>query len=632
MLKLITIPTDENIMKSNIVVMQFFGSVLLFFVFISNVFAVADSISATPMQYHKVTLDWNGPNLNESTITFNDYRLNVTFTSPSGKSFLVPGYFAADGNSAETSMNRGNKWRVHINPQEIGRWSYKASFRTGNNVAINLNANAGTPVANSFNDSVGSFNVVATNKRGLDFRSKGKLQYVGEHFLQFDNQEYFLKVAANSPEVFLQYEDFDNTNSNRSYSEHSNDWNFGDLEWKNNQGTEIIGVVNYLSSIGINENYFLTMNIEGDGRQAFPYVNNSQPNVFDVSKLAQWQIVFDHMMSKGVMAHFVLTETENENWFEHNANSNGNVPFANERKLYYREMVARFGYLNAITWNIGEENGWQSNRNNSFGDQNSTTQRIAFAEYLDDLNPYDDHIVIHNNPTVPIHEDILSERRTSYTGASFQIGLNRSDDIRRRMKTIITDSAASSPSQKWVVAFDEPFTRNRFPDIVEFRKNAIWNTFMLGGAGVGFFIGSGGDLNVEDYREFSVYWQALDHAYDFFIDNNIPFWRMEDADGLTSRGFALANEGEVYVVYLPDGGSPNVNLKGSGNYDVFWYNPRNGGQLQNGSVIKVNPGRSVSLGNPPNNITDEWVVVARQPNGACAVVDLGEGFFTVICS
>ena len=622
--------------KSSIIVVSVNSFIVTLLFFISNALAApADSISTTPRLYHKVTLGWNGPTLSESETTFNDYRLNVTFTSPSGKIFVVPGYFAADGNAAETSADNGNQWRVHINPQETGNWTYAVSFRTGNDIAIDLNSNAGASVANSFDGSSGAFNVITTNKSGLDFRGKGKLQYVGEHFLQFTNQEFFLKVAANSPEVFLQYADFDNTNSNRDYATHANDWNNGDPEWKNNQGTEIIGVVNYLSEIGINENYFLTMNIEGDGRQAFPYTDDDEPNIFDVSKLAQWQIVFDHMMSKGVMAHFVLTETENENWFEYNENaiSGGGSTFADTRKLYYREMVARFGYLNAITWNIGEENGWRSNSNNAFGDQNTTAQRIAFAEYLDDINPYADHIVIHNNPTVPIHEDILNEGVTSYTGASFQIGLNQNNDIRSRMKALISGSAATTPPQKWVVAFDEPFTGSRSPNIAQFRENAIWNTFMLGGAGVGLYIGGGGDLNVQDYREFSVYWQALDHAYDFFIDNDIPFWRMSDADDLTNLGFALAEEGDVYVVYLPNGGSPNVDLTGSDDYEIRWYNPRNGGNLQTGSVTEVSAGNAVSFGNPPNDINNEWVVVARRSSDdqLCLPIKAANGSVSVVC-
>ena len=611
----------QNTLKAYLFIICLFG-------FVSHTHATVDSITAMPMQYHKVTLDWNGPSsLTESETTYNDFRLNVTFTSPSGQTFLVPGYFAADGNAAETSATSGNIWRVHINPQETGVWSYQASFRTGNNVAINLAINAGNPVSNSFNGSSGSFTVMPTNKGGLDFRGKGKLQYVGEHFLQFTNQEYFLKVAANSPEVFLQYEDFDNTNSNRDYEDHAVDWNLGDPQWNTNQGREIIGVVNYLSDVGINENYFLTMNIQGDGRQAYPYIDDDEPNIFDVSKLAQWQIVFDHMMSKGVLAHFVLNETENENWFESVAGATGAVPFANIRKLYYREMVARFGYLNAVIWNVGEENGWQTNGGNNFGNPNSTEQRIAFAQYLDDLIPYPDHIVIHNNPSVPIHEQLIAEGGTAFNGASFQSGSinnnNQAQNIRTRMKALIADSAASTPPKKWVVVLDEPFIPNRpdNDDLENFRKTAIWNTFMLGGAGVGLYIGGGGDVNVQDYREFSAYWQALDHAFDFFIDNNIPFWRMSDADDLTDRGFALAATGNVYVVYLPDGGSPNIDLIGSADYDVRWYNPRNGGNLQISNVTQVNAGNSVSLGNPPNEIDNEWVVLARRQS---PVIEGGE--------
>ena len=244
----------SNFLKSHCITVHFYFIVVALCCSISNSLAApADSISTNPMQYHKVTLDWNGPSiLSESETTFSDYRFNVTFTSPSGQTFLVPGYFAADGNAAESSAVNGNVWRAHINPQETGGWTYAASFRTGDNIAISLEQNAGTPVTNSFHGSTGTFSVARTNKGGVDFRGKGKLQYVGEHFLRFTNREYFLKIAANSPEVFLQYEDFDNTNSNRDYEEHAIDWNPGDPDWQGDKGREIIGVVNYLSQIGIN--------------------------------------------------------------------------------------------------------------------------------------------------------------------------------------------------------------------------------------------------------------------------------------------------------------------------------------------------------------------------------------------
>ena len=70
-------------------------------------------------------------------------------------------------------------------------------------------------------------------------------------------------------------------------------------------------------------------------------------------EIAQWGIVFDHMMTKGVMPHFVLDEQENQNIFENRDGSNAS--FALSQTLLPK--WSRFGYLNAITWNVGEESG-----------------------------------------------------------------------------------------------------------------------------------------------------------------------------------------------------------------------------------------------------------------------------------
>ena len=84
-------------------------------------------------KWHKITLTWDGPSTSEtaSPNPFSDYRLDVTFRGPSGQTYVVPGYFAADGNAAETSAVQGAKWRAHISPDEVGTWTYSVSFRAG---------------------------------------------------------------------------------------------------------------------------------------------------------------------------------------------------------------------------------------------------------------------------------------------------------------------------------------------------------------------------------------------------------------------------------------------------------------------------------------------------------------------
>src|SRR6202008_2995870 len=94
---------------------------------------------------------------------------------------------------------------------------------------------------------------------------------------------------------------------------------------------------------------------------------------YDVSKLDQWQVVFDHAQRRGVYLHFKLEETENDdnrlgNPYQAGGRGGGRAgeppvvavsldggALGVERRLYLRELVARFGYLLALNWNLGEE-------------------------------------------------------------------------------------------------------------------------------------------------------------------------------------------------------------------------------------------------------------------------------------
>src|SRR6478735_11129456 len=85
------------------------------------------SVSGELRRWHKVTLSFNGPSTSETATPnpFTNYRLDVTFRhAGSGKSYVVPGYYAADGNAANSSASSGNVWRTHFAPDETGTWTY----------------------------------------------------------------------------------------------------------------------------------------------------------------------------------------------------------------------------------------------------------------------------------------------------------------------------------------------------------------------------------------------------------------------------------------------------------------------------------------------------------------------------
>ncbi|MDO8543290.1 MAG: DUF4038 domain-containing protein [Opitutaceae bacterium] len=59
--------------------------------------------------------------------------------------------------------------------------------------------------------------------------------------------------------------------------------------------------------------------------------------------------------------------------------------------------------------------------------------------------------------------------------------------------------------------------------------------------------------------------------------SGLPFWRMRPFDGVTNDAVALAEPGNVYVIYLPHGGSTKVDLTTvEGMFAARWLNPRTG--------------------------------------------------------
>jgi hypothetical protein len=149
-------------------------------------------------KWHKVTIAFTGPFATE-TDTYNNpflsYRFNIRFIHTiKNKTYNIPGYFAADGNAAETGSTSGNQWFCHFTPDEVGLWTYTAQFVTGINISTST-TEIGTPTA--FHGHTGTFVIQNTNKTGRDHRGKGRLVYVGKHHLQFaETGEWFLKVGA----------------------------------------------------------------------------------------------------------------------------------------------------------------------------------------------------------------------------------------------------------------------------------------------------------------------------------------------------------------------------------------------------------------------------------------------------
>ncbi len=627
------------------------------------------AITGELKQWHKVTLTLDGPFAHEQDNEpnpFTDCAMTVTFTHESGASkYTVPGYFAADGNAASTSAESGTKWRAHLSPDKPGQWTYAVSLVKGKHVAIS--DAKGTPVK-PFDGQTGTFTIAPTDKTGRDFRARGRLQYVGKHHLQFaGSKEYFLKAGADAPETLLAYADFDGTKPGRKreartgeaaptqalhqYAPHVADWKAGDPTWKDGRGKGLIGALNYLSGKGANVFSFLPYNAGGDGDNVWPFVARDDKFHWDCSKLDQWGIVFDHATAKGLYLHFKLQENEIDDDRRGDKSEPGRVPesldggkLGPERKLYCRELIARFGHALALNWNIGEEN------------TQSTEEIRDMVKFLHDTDPYRHHIVIHTFPNQQdkVYTPLLG-KHSLLTGTSLQNGWNQTHQ--RTLKWLTESDKAGKP---WVVANDEqgPASLGVPPDpgyeghdgiarvrrnpnaaisenanlsrpeetrgytLHDIRKLTLWGNLMAGGAGVEYYFGyqlPQNDLVCEDFRSRNKSWDYCRIALEFFRDNRIPFWEMKNADALIGNAktdnskFCLAKAGETYLVFLPNGGTTELDLGGvQGDFNVSWFNPRAGGVLHGGSVKSVKGGGKVSLGTAPSDASEDWLIVVRR--------------------
>jgi len=557
-------------------------------------------VSGELKKWHKVTLTFDGPEVSESgePNPFMDYRLDVTFTK-GDKSYAVPGCYAADGNAADSSAASGNKWRVHFVPDERGRWQYAACFRTGKDVAVSLDRSAGR--ATSFDGAAGVFDVGPTDKSGRDHRGQGMLRYVGKRYFQFaETGEYFIKGGADSPENFLAYFEFDQTPATHKFAPHAGDWRSGDATWQDGKGKNIIGALNYLASKGMNSVYFLTMNVKGDGKDVWPWTDRAERYRFDCGKLDQWEMVFEHMDKMGLMLHVVTQETENDQLLDRGE-------LGVQRKLYYRELIGRFGHHPALVWNLGEEN------------TNSDRQRKQFARYIRDLDPYDHPIVVH---TYPSRRDKVFEPLLGYEyldGPSLQMG----DMAGTHAATVKWVDRSGAAGRRWVVCLDEigPANTGVKPDAEDYwhdqvRKQALWGNLMAGGAGCEWYFGykhAHHDLNCEDWRSRDHLWDLTRYALEFFRQY-LPFSEMRHNDALTSSpdDYCLAKVGRVYAIYLPNGGTTKLDLgEADSTFAVRWYNPRTGGALGQGTVTSITGPGTKSIGYPPDERAKDWVVLVR---------------------
>ncbi len=439
-------------------------------------------------------------------------RLDVNFTSPSGRQFFVPGFYDGDG---QGGMN-GNVWKVRFSADELGPWKFK------------------TESDEKILDGVtGRFTVTKSSQTAQGFWKWGRLESVGTsrngvRYLKFRDGPHWLKAGCDDPENLL-----------------GNYRNYNTLAKRK-------AAVNYLARCGINSQYIMTHNIQGDDNDVWPWVgatpeqakkNAIGDNVrFDVARLESWRHLFEHMQTEGVVPYLILEDDSAWNGY--------NQP------RYFRELIARFGDLPAIVFNLGEEH----NENYALRDG------LQMARQFKELDPYSHALGIHNvnDP----NEEYVASLYVDFT--AIQTG---QPGTREGIKNAVQHNRIAIDwihlCQKLgrrvlVVNFDEGRP--------ELDRRSWWSAY-LGGAVWEAHVPGPYD---QPHAAWEETWSELGGTRTFM--ESLPFWEMQPHNELVTSGdaFCFAKPGHVYALYLPTGGDVSVNLAPTVTYDVAWWNPANG--------------------------------------------------------
>lgn len=438
-------------------------------------------------------------------------RFDVTFTSPSGEEFIVPGFYDGDGRGGLD----GSVWKVRFSADQEGMWTYRTASPN-----------------DRLDGKTGRLSVTAAPKEAKGFRRLGRLEYTGTpengvRYLKFRDGPYWLKAGCDDPENFL-----------GGYK------NYGTPAKRK-------AAIDYLAERGINSLYIMTHNIDGDDKDVWPWLGETQREAkahagrdarFDVAKLQEWRELFEYMQTKEVVPYLVLED--DSAWTGY------------DRRRYYRELIARFGDLPALLFNIGEEHN----------ENYSLAEALKFARLLEEIDPYDHPCGIHNVRRP--NDDYVDAAQLDFT--SIQTG---APGTRRGVKNAVEHNAIAV---EWIERCRSRGRRILMVNFDEGRpeldRRAWWSAYLGGGVWEAHV--------TEPYDRPMVAWEPvwteLGGARAFL--ETLPFWEMQPHNELVKDGqaFCLVKPGEAYALYLPAGGTVTLDLTEGRRFDAGWWNPDNG--------------------------------------------------------
>ena len=496
-------------------------------------------------QWSKIEISFNGPDSTANNPATNPFtvQVDVTFKGPQNQTYVVPAFYDGDGKGGST----GNIWKVRFSPDSAGDWSFVSSSPEPKLIMY-----------------TGKFKVTSAPVPGaeqiVDLSLLGRLVSGGGHYLRFSSGKYWVKGGIDDPENFIGAA-------------------IGNWDSKK-------AAIDYLSTKGVNSIYVITNNIDGDRNDSWPWLGETPQKAkensdrFDIQKLQQWEDFFSYTQSKGIVLNIVLNDDSCWHGYNHD--------------LYYREMVARFGYHPGIIWNIGEE------ANEIYSD----AEQISLAAKMRSLDPFKHPVTVNRGSPWPFIGN------PNFDLTSVQVGdgsLDFTNEQLADLNQVVNDLRVKSEvaGKSIPVMIDEIARVTQVNEVTRYklRSQVLYPIYLAGGNYelhyYDAYYGTG-TLTMQNLEPMLTDMQFARH----FLES-LPFEIMQPCNDMLpdKNVVCFGKAGDLYAIYLPKGGGITIDLQSvPGSYDASWFDPRTGTEKSIGSI---SGGKLVSL-NAPDNL--DWAL------------------------
>ena len=239
---------------------------------------------------------------------------------------------------------------------------------------------------------------------------------------------------------------------------------------------------------------------------------------------------------------------------------------SDDEHRYLRYAAARLGAFSNITWDLGDDL-------DTFRDE---TWAHATGTLLEGWDPYRHLATSH-----PVH-------REHQDRASAWFGFTSIQDWSRRQHALMLEERQMQQKTGRIIpqTNEEYGYEDHYPhwapgmggDSAEALRHVAWDIAMAGAygtagesarRGTNIWPDTGGGWINGRGDDTMVMLRGYEHMVDFLT--SFEWWKTEPHDALVDNGaYCLAKPGEIYAVYLPNGGDVTVTLE-PGRYEAAWF-------------------------------------------------------------